>query len=590
LFVGAIWALMLILAIFLVLDYGSMVPFWDDWNLVPWLTGEQPVTISWLWEQAGEHRFFLPKLILVSALKLSGADFRVGMYINVLAMAGLGLGFILAARAVRGKTTCADAFFPIVLLHRGHVDSFLWTSVNTYVTPTVLVGLLLILIVVRRGRLSPATASLYGLGLLGLGLSGANGLIYVPALASWLAWAGLRYWRDGGWWPARATALVALVGATSALSVVGLYFVGFHRISFSPVGYHSTAFLRDLLRGIAIFLAMNFGVAAKPLWRELGPLLGGLVIVCGVCLIAAIRRNRSSERAREFGLLAFLAGCLLLAVAVAWGRASWGPESLMLSRYASMAVPLICGIYFIWETNGPERVRPLGRVGLFILVSSLVPLNWSLGQAVASDLAGRRKALEGDLQSQMPVHLLVKRNDRLYPLHDVMQNCLLSLRRAGFRSYRNVGENPPFREVALPLVATATHEVDGKGGPGRATGDDSYLVFDLPKATLVCGIRVRCRVNNRQGMCPYFQVEWRERGREDFTGVRKYVHYMLPPDRDGVVLCFTDARIDQIRIRPDNQRCEFSIQDITLLLPPDPGRHPAGSADLAAGHRQIPRR
>src|SRR5208337_2205560 len=132
LFVGAIWALMLILAIFLVLDYGSMVPFWDDWNLVPWLTGEQPVTISWLWEQAGEHRFFLPKLILVSALKLSGADFRVGMYINVLAMAGLGLGFILAARAVRGKTTCADAFFPIVLLHRGHVDSFLWTSVNTY--------------------------------------------------------------------------------------------------------------------------------------------------------------------------------------------------------------------------------------------------------------------------------------------------------------------------------------------------------------------------------------------------------------------------------------------------------------------------
>jgi len=573
---------MLILAIFFVRDYGSMVPFWDDWNYVPCLTGEQPVSISWLWAQASEHRFPLPKLILVSALKLSGADFRVGMYLNVLAMAGLALGFILAARAVRGRTACADAFFPIVLLHRGHADSFLWGSVNTYVTPTVLVGLLLILIVTRRGRLSPATAGLFGLGLLGLGLSGANGLIYVPTLTTWLTWSGLCYWRDGGWSLGRGTAPVALLGAALALSVVGLYFVGFHRISFSPAGYQSTG-LWDFLRGVTIFLAMNFGVAARPLWRGLGPLLGGLVVVCGVCLIAGIRRNRSAERAREFGLLAFLAGCLMLALALAWGRASWGPESILQCRYTSMAVPLLCGIYFIWETNGPARVRSLGRGGLFILVLALVPLNWSLGNAIAIETNGWRRSLDRDLQSQMPVYLLVKRNDRLFPFHDIMQNYLLSLHRAGFRSYRNVGENPPFREVALPLVASATHGVEWWDGRGRAIGHDPHLVFDLPEPTLVCGIRVRCRVSNDQGMCSHFQVEWRERGREDFTRERTYVHYMLLPDRAGVVLCWTDARIDQIRIRPDNQRCEFSIQDITLLLPPDPGRHPAGSANLAAG-------
>jgi hypothetical protein len=577
-FVFATWSVLLLLAVLMVRKYGTKVPYLDDWNLVPYVTGEQPVTASWLWAQYSDHRFPLPKLILVTVLKLSGADFRAGMYLNVLALGGLALALTVAARATRGKTCYADAFLPIVLLQPGHAFPFLWTMVNTYVTPTVLLGLLLILIVTCRGRLSPSKACLFGLGLVGLCLSGTNGLIHVPALAAWLTWAGLRQWKDGG----RRTALIALAGAAAALSVVGLYFIGFQRISYSPLGYRSASFVGDFLRGVMMFLAVNFGAAAFSSWKVLGPLTAVLSLVCVACLLAAIRRDRPGDRVRNLGLLAFLGGCLLLTLAVAWGRASCGPQWLLVGSYAIMAEPLLVGIYFAWEAAGPERFRTLGRVTLCTLVVALLPLEWLLGNAIAIQEARVRKGLERDMRARMPVYLLAKRNPGLFPFHDQMQQHLLSLHRAGFPTYRNVEENPPFREVRLPLVATATHEVEWQGGSGRATGNDPCVVVNLPERRWVCGMRFVCRVTNEQGAAPFFQVQWRERGREDFSEAKSYVNHMLPPGGYSQFVFYTDTWIDQICIRPDNQPCEFSFVEIVLLTPADGEPDPAVRTDRVA--------
>ena len=58
-------------AVVLVVRYGADVPLWDDFVLVPVLTGETPLTADWLWAQHNEHRIALSKLVLLGAF-----DFR----------------------------------------------------------------------------------------------------------------------------------------------------------------------------------------------------------------------------------------------------------------------------------------------------------------------------------------------------------------------------------------------------------------------------------------------------------------------------------------------------------------------------------
>ena len=43
--VWTIWSGMLLAALLLVIYYGSNVPSWDDWDMIPTLTGNQPVTL-----------------------------------------------------------------------------------------------------------------------------------------------------------------------------------------------------------------------------------------------------------------------------------------------------------------------------------------------------------------------------------------------------------------------------------------------------------------------------------------------------------------------------------------------------------------
>ena len=87
-----VWLVMLNGHAALTARYGRNVPIWDDWDLVPTATGHQPVTAQWLWSQHNEHRVPIPRLLLLAMLRLSGIDFRAGMYFNVAGTAALALG------------------------------------------------------------------------------------------------------------------------------------------------------------------------------------------------------------------------------------------------------------------------------------------------------------------------------------------------------------------------------------------------------------------------------------------------------------------------------------------------------------------
>ena len=120
------WLAMTVAALGFVARYGSNVPSWDEWDMVPTMVGVQPVTLEWLWSQHNEHRIPVPRLVMLGLFRAFGNDVRVLMVFNVLAMAASALGLILAVRRLRGRTTLADAFFPILLLNWAHSVNFIW--------------------------------------------------------------------------------------------------------------------------------------------------------------------------------------------------------------------------------------------------------------------------------------------------------------------------------------------------------------------------------------------------------------------------------------------------------------------------------
>ena len=339
-FVWAVWGAMLLAALAFVWKFGSNVPYWDEWEMVPILAGEQPVDAAWLWSEHNGHRIPLPKLLLLAAYKLTGADFRVGMYANVLALGAVAFIMIWVAKGLRGRSSYADAFFPLVLLHWGHCENFLWTWQLTQVTPVILVFILLIIIVHQGVHLSFGVAVLAGLCLLMLPLCGFPGLVYVPALAIWLGFAGVQYWRSPERY-GKPRALVIWGLMSAALLLVALYFVGYQEPAHHLPALHSGTslirFIRSCLSTTGQFLSGGFGPAAEPSWPYSGlVMLGLLLLTTGMLLRAAKRARAAEDRFRALALLLFIAATICLALSVGLGRQGYG----FTLRYFLLATPV----------------------------------------------------------------------------------------------------------------------------------------------------------------------------------------------------------------------------------------------------------
>jgi hypothetical protein len=82
LFVWGIWILLFANALAFIRHYGCNVPCCDDWALVPAVTGNEPITLSYLWSQHNEHRIPLPRLVTLGLAQLTGFDVRAAMYLN----------------------------------------------------------------------------------------------------------------------------------------------------------------------------------------------------------------------------------------------------------------------------------------------------------------------------------------------------------------------------------------------------------------------------------------------------------------------------------------------------------------------------
>src|SRR5262249_44182499 len=95
------WAAMTLASFLFVWIYARDVPYFDEWTMVPVLTGDRPVTPGWLWAQLNEHRIVVSKLVQLALAKIADGDFRAGTVVTWIITVGLAAAFIVVASRLR---------------------------------------------------------------------------------------------------------------------------------------------------------------------------------------------------------------------------------------------------------------------------------------------------------------------------------------------------------------------------------------------------------------------------------------------------------------------------------------------------------
>lgn len=475
-FVGIVWAALTVSDLWYVVRFGPTMPYWDDWELVPAVSGEKPLTAAWLWSPHNEHRLFIPRLLLFWLYRLSGYDFRAGMYFNTLALSGLALAMVLAARAVRGRCTWADAVFPLALLSWAHFENLLWSWQVGFVLSAVPIGVVLLVIVRCGDRPGGGAIALMGACLLMLPLCGASGLLLALPPAVWLGACGVADLvspggtrRRQGWW--------MLLFAAAFTALAAAYLRGPEDLPRSD--YESAA--RHLLKDARNFIGFTFGMGIAGVWRRRSETVALLLALTVVQLLIVMRRG-GPERRRAAGLLAVLAGVGAIGAAVFWGR----PGAAGAPRYITLIVPALLVMIWTQILYGrvvADRRTALGVLGVItglaapdlvaavclayiaLLLARLVrPVNWGqrlLCLLTAVSLLGNTLVgfdggwfhrwvsdhFEHDLRSGMTAEELAQKYThgphRIYPNKRTLAHYIKLLARAGIGPFPHVPLPPP---------------------------------------------------------------------------------------------------------------------------------------------------
>ena len=265
-----------------------------------------------------------------------------------------------------------------------------------------------------------------------------------------------------------------------SILIIALYFRGYNRPSHHPACPSLWAGLRTTLE----FMTASFGPKTALFWPHAGwAMLGLLLITVGLLMVAWWRCPQ--ERFRVVGLLAFLGAMASLSLAVGWGRSAFGPGVGFTSRYVTLAVPLLCCVYFIWEIYGGWALRHFGQMTLFALMCALLTPSTisSLDEA-----KGRRqiaKAMERDLREGVPISVFVNRYNGwnfIFPppcppfyndppiSNECARQCLMALRRANVGKFRYLRLDAPPCEMSVPVVPIEHNQMTWDEGVGRGTG------------------------------------------------------------------------------------------------------------------------
>jgi len=598
--VWSTWAAMTIAALWYVWRFGSDVPFWDEWNFVDPLTKTKPVTLQWLWSVHNGHRLPLPRLVLLALYRISGADFRVGIYFNVIGLAAAAAVLIWASGRMRGgKASVADAFFPLLLLNWGHYENLLWSVQVIQVLPIICVCGLLAIIAAYGFAPIASAAALASVGIITLPLSGVAGLAYAPILAGWLAMVGLVAYRAGRLGNATAIWIAAAV----TLILIGLYFHGYTSNT-TPVLFANP---RAVLGTTAKFATGGLGPVSWKLWPTSGAITAAIILATTALLIwRSVRGGLALDRTKA--LFLFFASACSLVAAFAIGRTGFG----FVNRYFALAAPLWCAAFLAWSLWGRQALAWSVQLFLLFIVCLPMPFTARVGLIFGRDYHRRMEAFRADLlNGASPEELVAHHVANLCPcawsgfadagLHQQWGNPLTwesgfpvkdtvsyqewisanlrKLHDAKIGDYARMRiERPPVREV-VPSAENG-FAISRAGDGNGADSADTAVLLTPDRPLFVAGVRVR-RPAGSDYVPPneiwghgdlkgrWVQVFWRLSGESAYMIPNRYVFLWDSGKDEEFVWIF--RLVDQIALhvgdRDVQRRLGPGALPLTVLMP-----------------------
>jgi hypothetical protein len=258
---------------------------------------------------------------------------------------------------------------------------------------------------------------------------------------------------------------------------------------------------------------------------------------------------------------------LALATAVAWGRSWAGDMAGFQERYITMATPLWCWFALVFRLCSPAGIGRLLPNVLFAALCTCAWPNTTAGLRYARENSALAKSLADDLSGGMPAYKIVKKyTPFLHPDQDEVARFLPILRRAKLGPFASLRDSPLFRTMALPITPSHLYSVRWEGNIAHATGVDPQITFAMARPISVAGIHIRYAHKNAQGSPARFQLTWKRPGQAEYSNTERYVNWNLPTGEGKETTIWIDDVIDRFRIQPDNQRCDFRIDELTILL------------------------
>lgn len=395
------------LAVLYVLRWGSAMPVQDDLELAYAMVPGYQVTWEHLWTAANEHRILLTRLIFLGLLDVTG-DFRSTLYFMVATHALMALGMVALVRRLRGRTTYADAFFPIFWLSLANAENFL---LGMQISTDAAVVLVLVVLAAGIWDARPPTttrAVVIATSLLVLPTTGGFGLSQIPPLALWAAVAAWFAWKQ----PAtRRAAIVLAIGLVLLAILIGFYMHDLRSPTMERAPFDFVTFLATAGQ----VLTLNLGPIAAE-WPIFGALATLAVAGTAIGLCVRVFLREPSERWRAGMCLCALGAPIVTGLAIGLGRQSEWPYGGWANRYVTLPSALFAVSFVVFVLYGHVALRRAFQGGLFAVFAAL---HWhhhdyAIQYAKAHDYPIQR--LIADVEAGVPLDVLGQRySPHLYP-------------------------------------------------------------------------------------------------------------------------------------------------------------------------------
>jgi hypothetical protein len=572
-----VWLLFALAAVAVVFCCGSEIPYWDDWVLVPVLSGQQPLGVAWLMAPQNEHRLPFSRLLMWIAWRIAGDGNRIILMANVLLLVWAARLLMLTTARLRQGPGWADLLIPVLFLHWGHMENLLWSSqlcafsaVWLFFAAAAMLGR-----DVRAWRW-PHLALACGSVVL-LPLQMAVGVAMTPGCAAALMVAAGELIRSPDARLRRRGAIAALAALVACLVAAALV------TAYTPVARHS-----PVVHDFAPTLRAVLGCAGTSLgvWGRVPLLAGAAVLGLSAFSIGAgvaVWRRRPPDRPLVLRLYLLLLAAWTVAAAIGWGRVRFGATT---ERYSLLSVPILgCALMLCALYRFPPKGRAW-RAAILLAAAAVWAANTLYGGYYAKQRLCGSWAMRRDIADGLPLVEIVGRNwFRWAPSESMFGAGLATLQEQKIIPFRDIAPDPPYELRTIADFANAA--------TGRPRGVELSLAgrtrYDVPlgKPTHVLAIRTRWIVPEGAKWIDY-AVEWSGGGpaavKQSSGGV---VYGYLVQEREIVETTWVDAMIDAVAIR----LCAESAQPL-LALRKAAGQAPAkptGPFTLAGVELLLPR-